>query len=207
MILRPLLVGGLVAAIAGCRGRPAPAADAGPPAPAAASAASSAPSARPAGASTPAASAAPVASAEPADPEPEPIGGPWVTCYGRFRPTSTARRDVLRLGLLCGPPNGMRKLGDTVEGTASPEPFEHAFDAKAGQCFRVFAIAEGSETDLDVELRSPTGNVLAADHGDDRWPVLAPEGPVCVREDGRHTVRLRAHAGGGPFALEVWKLP
>jgi hypothetical protein len=138
---------------------------------------------------------------------PEPVGGPWVTCYGPFRPTSTAERDVTRLGLLCGPPNGMKLHEPTLRGHAVAEAVaEHPFAATAGDCYRIFAVAEGPVTDLSVEVLGPGRQRVAADANNDRWPVLDPEGPFCVTESGSHTVRVQARTGHGPFALQIWKL-
>lgn len=138
---------------------------------------------------------------------PPPIGGTWVACYGRFRPTSTPERDVLRLGLLCGPANGMKQLGPVLQGEATEGGVEHAFEAKAGECFRLFAVADAGVSSLAVELRDPKGLPLAADHDADRWPVVNPDGPICVMDDGRYTVRVRARRGAGQYALTVWRLP
>ena len=51
-------------------------------------------------------------------PSPSPVGGLWVSCYGGFQPSAEPHKDVARLGLLCGPSNGMRRLTDApLEGT------------------------------------------------------------------------------------------
>src|SRR5262245_45676390 len=73
---------------------------------------------------------------------PDPVGGSWVTCYGNYRPTSTPERDVTRLGLLCGPANGMMLVGSTLIGEATENGTQHPFDVRAGECFRIFAVAE-----------------------------------------------------------------
>src|SRR6266516_1256834 len=56
---------------------------------------------------------------------PDPVGGSWVTCYGNYRPSSTPERDVTRLGLLCGPANGMMLVGSTVTGEATENGAQH----------------------------------------------------------------------------------
>jgi hypothetical protein len=138
---------------------------------------------------------------------PEPVGGPWVTCYGNYRPTSTPERDVIRLGLLCGPANGMRLEGATITGEATDAVTEHAFDVRAGDCFRVLAVAGSSVPDLAVEVRNPKGVPVASDHNNDRWPILNPDGPFCLLDAGKHTVRVHARQGRGRYALQIWRLP
>src|SRR5262249_3237467 len=134
-------------------------------------------------------------------------GGGWVTCYGRFRPTSTPLRDVLRLGLLCGPINGMKLAAPTIEGNAGDAWTEQPLAAAAGDCLRIFAIAEASISDLAVAVRDPEGAVVSGDHNDDRWPILNPDGPFCVTTTGRFTIRIRARAGEGRYAMQIWRLP
>src|SRR5258707_1303124 len=82
--------------------------------------------------------------------KPDPVGGSWVTCYGNYRPSSTPERDVTRLGILCGPANGMKLVGATLSAEASENLAEHPFDARPGECFRVFAVAGTSLPDLAV---------------------------------------------------------
>jgi hypothetical protein len=137
----------------------------------------------------------------------EPVGGPWVTCYAHFRPTSTPERDVTRLALLCGPENGMKIVGSTITADASDTPIEHPLEAKAGDCFRLFAVAAPQVTDLAIEVRDPKGVPVASDHNNDRWPILNPDGPFCLLDGGKHTVRVHARQGKGPFALQIWRLP
>lgn len=137
------------------------------------------------------------------------VGGPWVRCYGGFHPQGDPVKDVTRLSILCGPENGMRRLskkplqGSVTEGgTAVSERFE----ARRGECYRVFAVAEPQVNDLDVVVRSSRGAAVAADHGEDAWPIVQPDRPFCPLEDDRYTFEVSARRGSGRFAAEVWVL-
>ena len=130
-----------------------------------------------------------------------------MTCYGNYRPTSTPERDVTRLGLLCGPQNGMKLVGSTLSSEATENAVEHPFEARAGECFRIFAVAEASAADLAVEVRDPKGLPVASDHNNDRWPIVNPDGPFCLLDAGKYVVRVHARQGKGKFALQIWKLP
>jgi hypothetical protein len=136
----------------------------------------------------------------------EPIGGPWVSCYGNYRPTSTPERDVTRLGLMCGPENGMTLLHSTITGAAGSAVEQHVIEAEQGECLRIFAVAEVPVTDLAVEVSGPHGARVASDHNGDRWPILNPDGPFCLLDGGRHTIRVRARQGRGSYALQIWRL-
>jgi hypothetical protein len=138
---------------------------------------------------------------------PDPLGGAWVTCYGNFRPKATPERDVTRLGLLCGPANGMRLVGATLAGEASDVPTDHHFTSKAGECFRVFAVADAQVADLAVEIRDAKGLPVASDHNSDRYPIVNPDGPFCLLDAGPYTLRVHARKGRGAYALQLWRLP
>jgi hypothetical protein len=79
-------------------------------------------------------------------------------------------------------------------------------EAKRGSCYRIFAVAEASVTDLDVVVRSSRGVSIAQDHGEDRWPVVQPDRPICPLENDLMTIELTARRGKGRAVAEVWML-
>jgi hypothetical protein len=137
------------------------------------------------------------------------VGGPWVRCYGNFHPSGDPLRDVTRLSLLCGPSNGMKRIteqamsGSVSEGGA---PTTSTLPAKLGECYRVFAVAEPSVADLDVAVQSSRGTLIAADHGEDAWPIVQPDRPFCALEDDTLSIVVSAKKGSGRFAAEVFRL-
>lgn len=148
--------------------------------------------------------------ADDAGPPPPPVrvGGPWVRCYGNFRPGDDPVRDVTRLGILCGPQNGMTRVdGPALEGLAvegSPVA-AGTVQAARGECLRVFAVADARVTDLDVVVRSSRGVVVGADHSEDRFPIVQPDRPLCFLDDDEVTIEVSSR-GQGRFAAEVWRL-
>ncbi len=143
-------------------------------------------------------------------PAPVKVGGPWVSCYGGFHPSGDPLKDVTRLSLLCGPANGMRRLSkETFKGAIDKggAPASTSFEAKQGACYRVFAVAELSVGDLDLTVRSSRGAPIAADHGEDVWPIVQPDRPFCPLENDRYTLEVSSARGSGRFAAEVWILP
>ena len=99
--------------------------------------------------------------------------------------------DYLRPVTLGGPDGGRR---------------DHRWSAKSGDCFRIFAVAEPGVRDLDVEVHGPRGSRLAFDTTDDRWPVVKPDGPLCVFDDGEYRARVSAPTGTGEYAIQIWRL-
>ncbi|MET0592134.1 MAG: hypothetical protein ABW133_05510 [Polyangiaceae bacterium] len=137
----------------------------------------------------------------------EPVGGPWVSCYANFRATSTPERDVARLAALCGPPNGMVPAAPVTAGDAVDAAENHRLDVHAGDCFRIFAVADTFVSDLGIEVINPRGNAVTWDRNGDRWPIMNPDGPFCLFDAGTYTVRVRALQGRGRYAMQVWRLP
>jgi hypothetical protein len=86
-------------------------------------------------------------------------------------------------------------------------PSTHRFQARRGECYRLFAVAGRGVTDLDVAVRSSRGSRVAKDHGEDRWPVVHPERPFCTFDDDTFTVQFTAGRGAGSYAAQVWRLP
>jgi hypothetical protein len=103
----------------------------------------------------------------------------------------------------------MQRLLDAREGEIEDSGLlrEHRFNVRAGECFRIFAVGEPSIEDLDIEVFGPNGRRLAFDNGDDRWPVVQPDGPFCTFETGEHQARVRVARGSGRYAIEIWRLP
>jgi hypothetical protein len=144
--------------------------------------------------------------------------GNWTRCYEHFEPRSEIGLDVMRLALLCGPSNGMRKFIsiDRTELNALQRN-EHAFSAVAGDCFRVFAVANTAVRDLDVQIVDSLSRTLAGDDGDSRWLVLNEQAPFCVAQAGEYRALVSAEpsdrdergldrAGRASYALAIWRL-
>jgi len=146
-------------------------------------------------------------SAPPAMRVSESVGGRWVSCYANYRASSAPERDVARLGAMCGPENGMIPACPIASGDANDNAQDHRFEAVAGDCFRVFAVADAFVADLGIEVTNPRGNAITWDRNGDRWPILNPDGLFCVFDTGTYTVRVRALQGKGRYAMQVWRLP
>lgn len=166
-------------------------------------------------------------------PEPSPesapasrVGGLWAACYRGFTTTNGPARDVTRLGLGCGPVNGMKQLGKTVSGALDPEtPVRHLIEAQQGGCYRVFVATAGVDS-FAVTVSTSRGTPVAAAEvptdGDERageggggvarrrgqgaFAVVDPERPFCTFEPATFVVQLSAPSAGGFYALQVWQL-
>jgi hypothetical protein len=134
--------------------------------------------------------AEPSPSDEPAQsPGRGPAGGLWASCHEGFRTEGDARRDVTRLGLLCGPSNGMSRHADT-----------DSFAVERGDCYRVFVVTAAG---ADVELRSSRGRVLSEARALEGFVAVEPDRPFCALESDTLSVQV---SGAAAHALEVWRL-
>ncbi len=135
-----------------------------------------------------------------------PVGGLWASCYRGFVTTAGPRRDVTRLGLTCGPINGMKQLGKTVAGDIGPDaPAEHRIDASGATCFRVFVAANGTDN-VAVRVTSPNGDVLAKADDGGAFAVVDPERPFCTIDPTEMIVTVSTRGQAGRYALQVWQL-
>lgn len=147
-----------------------------------------------------------------ADEGPEPRvkpGGGWVKCHEGLTLSGDPLKDVTRLGLLCGPSNGMRrKTRQAIVGLVGERepPVVATIHVARGACYRVFAAADAEVGELDVKVRSSRDVGVAADHGKGRLAIVQPDRPFCTFADEAFTVEVSARRGGGRFAAEVWSL-
>jgi hypothetical protein len=137
-----------------------------------------------------------------------PVGGPWLHCYDNFRPESGPRRDLTRLAMLCGHVNGMRAIGPVEEGdlVEGGDVRAHPFALKAGECVRLFAVAEAAVDDLSLALAGPTGQLGHATP-ETTWAVTLADRPLCVAAAGDYVMQVRSRKGSGRYAAQAWRLP
>jgi hypothetical protein len=127
----------------------------------------------------------------------------WLHCSKGFTTSGDVTRDVLRLGVICGPSTGMQATGPKFVGTLDGQAPTSIRVDLTRECVRIVAAAGGSVEDLEIELLSKSGQSLALVNLDKPWAVLPADKPVCTPYDATHTIRLVTHGGEGPFALRV----
>ena len=132
---------------------------------------------------------------------------PWVTCYDNFSPIGDAQQDLARLTAACGPGGGMQAIGPVHQGKqdqAQPVDRYRFHVSKADRCYRVYAAAGQSVSDLDLTVLDPNGKVLSSDTSHNSFPVLPADAPLCFKEPGLYTVEVSVNQGAGPYALQIW---
>lgn len=133
-------------------------------------------------------------------------GGSYETCYAGFQPQGDAVKDVMRLGLLCGPYHGMREVRPGWVGDVSPEaPQAITIQATRGACYRVVGVDEEAAGPMKVQISGSDGAVVARS-APSRWVVLPARGLWCAESSGEYVARVST-TGSGRVALQVWLLP
>jgi hypothetical protein len=139
------------------------------------------------------------------DAGPAPSGANWGRCALHFTAHGRPRLDVMRLGLMCGPSNGMRRVPATdlrVDGGIGRTDL--GFRASAGDCFRLLVVGVPGSGRIEARLLDAQGKAVAAQSGRRRFTMLGLDGPVCVDRSGRYRATVRAERG--PLAVELWEL-
>lgn len=135
-------------------------------------------------------------------------GGNWVKCYEHFRLGTRPKVDLMKLGMLCGPSNGMRRLTKLgVKPLKGRVGSLLTWFGHRGECYRVFAIASPGTSRVSIQVEGPGHQRLVEISSARRWVVAGPRGPFCSERAGRYRARIRVdHTKARPEAA-VWRLP
>lgn len=133
-------------------------------------------------------------------------GGTFESCYMTFRPTGDPHEDLAQMTALCGPPNAMKAVTPVLEGSQSEtDPIaRYTFQGETGRCYRIFAASGNGIEDLDMAVLDPEQAVVGFDTNEDAFPILNPDGPLCLTKPGTYTVLVSVEKGSGPYAIQVW---
>ena len=133
-------------------------------------------------------------------------GGGFESCYATFRPVGDPHEDLAQMTALCGPPNQMKPVTPVLEGSQSEtDPItRYTFQGETGRCYRIFAASGNSVQDLDMAVLDPEQAVVGFDTNEDAFPILNPDGPLCLTKPGTYPVLVSVERGSGPYAIQVW---
>lgn len=133
-------------------------------------------------------------------------GGVFESCYASFRPSGDAPKDLEQMTSLCGSPNSMKAVTGVLEGQQSEsDPIaRYTFEGETGRCYRIFAASDGGVSDLDMAVLDPDQAVVGFDTNNDPFPILNPDGPLCLTRPGTYTVLVSVERGAGRYLLQVW---
>lgn len=133
-------------------------------------------------------------------------GGTFETCYQRFHPTGNARNDLVQMTNLCGTSTSMKPVTAIIEGNQSQADAiaRYTFHGELGRCYRIFSASDRGVRDLDLAVLDPARAVVGHDTNEDAFPIVNPDGPVCLTRPGSYTLLVSVERGRGHYALQVW---
>lgn len=132
---------------------------------------------------------------------------PWASCYTDFKPSGLLDNDLRRLTRDCAERHGMSAVTPVAKAEQSakaPADRYTFFVPSAGYCYRVLAVGGSGVSDLDLLIRTPDGEQVAADVTHDKYPVLPPQGPLCFDIPGLYVLEVSVFEGSGRYAVQVW---
>jgi hypothetical protein len=138
-----------------------------------------------------------------------PFSGPtFRECHKGFHNEGEPRKDVTRLGYLCGPYHGLKAIRPMASGTIEQEGGEvtHEVELKKSDCMRLFVVSGESLGRMGVKVASPSGTTLVENDAVEGWAAIAPYGVICGGEEGKYKISIRALRGRGEYAAQAWVL-
>jgi len=194
--------------------------------------------ASPAAASAPASTPAPAASVAAVDPDPPlddpneqagPIAmapefdkskakstfpkkaKPDAQCWSQVPATGDHAKDFQAIVAACGSPTGLIEYTKPVEGKLhhkhDPEDV-FTMPVLAGYCYRYFAIADSTISDLDLLIEKKGGALVGDDKTNSPFAIIDTEQPWCQDEDQSLEFHVRVDGPGkGGYTFGVWARP
>lgn len=139
--------------------------------------------------------------------EPKQPATTWASCYAGFKPSGLLESDLRRLTRDCAERHGMSAVTPVAKANQSAKALADRytfFVPSAGYCYRVVAVGSAGVSDLDLLIRTPDGEQVAADITHDKYPVLPPQGPLCFDIPGLYVLEVSVFEGSGRYAVQVW---
>lgn len=142
------------------------------------------------------------------EPAPSFSAESYESCYRGFRPEGEPDKDVMRLGLMCGPFHGMREIRLAAAGMLEPgASAQYRFHAEDGACFRVTAVCDAAMGVMEAGIRLEGGQDVFRSVPS-RWTWTPARGLWCARQSGEYELVVRSKGSSkGRYSAQLWLLP
>ncbi len=130
----------------------------------------------------------------PALPEPPPEPPPADALEARLRERGREHAAWMM-------PNGTVQRGDLREHGA--RDFSQLM--QPGWCYKVVGVGGEGIEDLDLRVYDGHDVLVQRDTTQDAEPYVGVESPICPNEAASYRIEVRAQAGSGPFAIQVYR--
>jgi hypothetical protein len=136
---------------------------------------------------------------------------PDAQCWAQVSATGDHAKDYQAIVAACGAPTGLLEYAKPVDGKLHHEHDpEDVFTLPvlAGYCYRYFAIADASISDLDLLIEKKGGALVGDDKTSGPYAIVDGEQAWCQDEDLNLEFHLKVDGPGkGGYTFGVWARP
>ncbi|HEY2517635.1 MAG TPA: hypothetical protein VGI39_42490, partial [Polyangiaceae bacterium] len=132
-------------------------------------------------------------------------------CWSTVSPTGEHAKDYAALVAACGTPTGLAEYAKPVDGKLhhQHDPSDvFSLPVLAGYCYRYFAVADSSITDLDLLIEKPGGALVGDDKTSSPIAIIETGDTWCQDEDQTLEFHVKVDGPGkGGYTFGVWARP
>jgi hypothetical protein len=136
---------------------------------------------------------------------------PDAQCWAQVSVTGDNVKDYAAIVAACGSPTGLAEYAKPVQGK-----LHHKYDpvdvftmpVLAGYCYRYFAIADSTISDLDLLIEKKGGALVGDDKTNSPFAIIDTDQPWCQDEDQNLEFHVKVDGPGkGGYTFGVWARP
>jgi hypothetical protein len=132
-------------------------------------------------------------------------------CWEKIELTGDHQKDYDNLISKCGAATGLLEYAKPVMGKLHHKHDQrdtYIVNLTGGYCYRYFAVADGSMTDLDILITQKSGAIVADDKTKSPVAIIHNDKPWCMDEDTEYHFQVEVDGPGkGHYLFAVWARP
>jgi len=136
---------------------------------------------------------------------------PDASCWAQVPVTGDHTKDYAAIVAACGTPTGLVEYAKPVEGKLhhKHDPSDvFTMPVLAGYCYRYFAIADSTITDLDLLIEKKGGALVGDDKTNSPYAIIDGDNSWCQEEDQSLEFHVQVDGPGkGGYTFGVWARP
>jgi hypothetical protein len=131
------------------------------------------------------------------------------TCFTTVPLTGQNDKDYAALTDKCGAGTGMKPFIKAVKGKLGDKHLRDVYDFKmlGGYCYRFFAVADESISNVDIRVQKPSGAIVSVDSTKGPIAILDPDRPWCKKHDREFSIVVETAGGSGNYTFGIWARP
>ncbi|CAN5309741.1 hypothetical protein BH09MYX1_BH09MYX1_33580 [soil metagenome] len=117
--------------------------------------------------------------------------------------------DYDRLVGKCGTPTGLKEYVKKVTGKldATHMHDKYAFHMAGGFCYRFFAVADKTVTNVTIRIQRKSGDLVSIASSRNFISIMDPDTTWCKTHDRDFDIIVETSAGQGNYAFGIWARP